>query len=53
MAESRLEREQKRLATGMNVPYVEEYLYVKSLWNRNIPYETRPSTFESKKSKTK
>ena len=31
MAESRLEREQKWLATEMNVPYVEENLYVKSL----------------------
>ena len=30
MAESRLERE-KRLATEMNIPYVEEDLYVKSL----------------------
>ena len=40
MADSRLEREQKRLE--MKVPYVEENLYYKSL-----------STFESKHIKTK
>ena len=48
MAESRLEREQK-----MNVPYVEENLYVKSLWNRDIPYETQVTTFDIKNIKTK
>ena len=31
----------------MNVPYVEENLYVKSLWNRDMPYETRLITFDS------
>ena len=31
MAGSRLEREQKRLDTEMNVPYVVENLYVRSL----------------------
>ena len=41
MAESRLEREQRRLATKMNVPYVEEKLYAKNLRNRDMPYETR------------
>ena len=35
MAESRLAREQKRLATEMNVPLVDENIYVKSLWNRH------------------
>ena len=40
MAESRLEREQKRLATPKNVLRVEENLYVKSLRNRDIPYKT-------------
>ena len=31
MEESRLDREQKRLATKINVPPVDENLYVKSL----------------------
>ena len=54
MAEgSRLDREHKRLATEMNVPPVDENLYVKSLWNRDIPYETWLSTFDNQNSKTK
>ena len=68
MAESRLEREQRRLE--MNIPYIEENIYVKSLMNRDIPHETSlmtfdgqnittklpkipPSTFDSKNIKTK
>ena len=31
MAESTLDREQKRLATEMNEPFVDDNLYVKSL----------------------
>ena len=31
MADSKLDRKQKRLATKMNVPSVDENLYVKSL----------------------
>ena len=41
MAESRLEREQKRLATEMNIPPVDENIYVKLLQNRDIPHETQ------------
>ena len=40
MAESRLDREQKRLNTEMNLPSVDENLYVKSPQNQDIPYET-------------
>ena len=40
MAESRLDIEQIRLATEMNVQSIGENLYVKSLSNRDIPYET-------------
>ena len=47
MAEGRLERDQKRLTAEMNEPYVEENLYVKSLQNRDIPYETWLTTFDS------
>ena len=49
MAENRLEREQKRLATEMNVAYV----YVKSLRNGDIPYEARLTTFVSQNITTK
>ena len=37
----------------MNVPSVDENWYVKSLWNRDIPYETLLTTFDSQNSKTK
>ena len=47
MAKCRLEKEQKRLATEMNVPYVESNVYVKSLQSRDISYETRLITFDS------
>ena len=47
MTGSKLEREQKWLATEMNVPYVEENLYLKSLQNKDISYETRLTSFES------
>ena len=47
MAESRLQKELKRLPTEMNVLYVKENLYVKSLRNRDIPHETRLMTFDS------
>ena len=40
MAQSRLDREQKRLATEMIAPPVDENLYGKSLQNRDIPYKT-------------
>ena len=54
MAEgSRLDRQQKRLATEINVTPVDENLYVKSQWNRDIPYEIWLSTFDSQNSKTK
>ena len=46
------QRQQKRLATEMNLPYVEN-LYVKSLRNRDIPYKTRLTTFDSQNIKTK
>ena len=46
MAESRWDREQKKLTTEMNVPSIDENLYVKSLWNRDIPYETWLTTFD-------
>ena len=51
MAERRLEREQRSLE--MNVPNVEENLYVKSLRNRALPYETRLMTFDSQNITTK
>ena len=37
----------------MNVPPVDENLYVKSLWNRDIPYKTWLGPFDSQNSKTK
>ena len=53
MTESGLEREQRRLATEINVLYLEENLYLKLLRNRDIPYETRFMTFNSQNITTK
>ena len=50
---SRLDKEPKRLATEMNIPPLDENLYVKSLQNRDIPYETQLSIFDNQNSKTK
>ena len=36
---NRPDREQNRLATKMNVPPVDDNLYVKLLQNRDIPYQ--------------
>ena len=53
MAEvSRLDREHKRLATKMHIPPVDENLYIRSLGNGDIPYETQLSTFDNQNSKT-
>ena len=49
---SRLERKYRKLVTDMNVPKVDDNLYMKSLRNRYIPYNTRLSTFDRQKSKT-
>ena len=54
MTEScRIAREYRRLTTIMNVPLVDENLYVRSLRNRDILYDTRLSTFDNHNSKTK
>ena len=37
----------------MKVPPVDKNLYVMSLRNRDIPYETRFTTFDNQNSKTK
>ena len=37
----------------MNVPPADKNLYVRSLRKRNIPYDTRLSTFDNQNSKTK
>ena len=48
MAEgSRLDREYRRLVNDMNVQLVDENLYVRSLRNREIPYNTRLNTFDN------
>ena len=42
MAEnSSIPRENRRLTTNMNVPQVDENLYIRTLKNRNIPYDIR------------
>ena len=51
MAEGRVDRKQNRLATEMNVTSVDENLYWKSLQNRDIPYKTWITNFDSKSSK--
>ena len=53
MDNSRIATEYRRLTTNMNVPLVDENLYVRSLRNRDIPYDTRPSTYDSQNRKTK
>ena len=41
MAENaKVVREERRLETDMNVPLVDENLYVHTLKSRNIPYDT-------------
>ena len=51
MAEgSRLDREYKRLVIEMNVPCVDENLYVMSLQNRDIPFKTQLSTSDNQHS---
>ena len=47
MAETKIEREQKILATEMNLQYVKENLYAKLLRSRDIPYKTRLTTCDS------
>ena len=37
----------------MKVPLVHENLQIRSLRNRNIPYDTRPGPFDNQNSKTK
>ena len=53
VAESRLDGEQERIATEMNVPSVDENLYIKSLQNRDMPYKSQLTIFDSQNSKTK
>ena len=50
---SRIAREYRRLTTNMNVSQVDEKLHVRSLRNRNIPYDMRPRPFDNQNSKTK
>ena len=50
---SRIAREYRRFTTNMNVPPVDANLYVKSLRNRDIPYDTRCRLFDNQNSKTK
>ena len=53
MAEnSRMVREYRRLTTNMNVPLVDENLYVRLLRNRNIPYNIRHRQFDNQNGKT-
>ena len=54
MAENcQMVREYKRLTTNMNVPLVDENLYIRSLRNGNIPNYTRHRLFNNQNSKTK
>ena len=50
---SRVVREYRRLAINMNMPPVDENLYVRVMRNRDIPYDTRCSTFDNQNNKTK
>ena len=53
MAEnSRITKENRRLTTNMNVPLIDEILYVKALRNKNIPYDIRNRQFDNQNSKT-
>ena len=45
-------RKYRRLTISMNVPLVDENLYVSSLRNRNTPYDIRHRQFDNKNSKT-
>ena len=47
-----MSREYRRLATNMNVPPVDENLYVRSLRNRNIPHDIRHTQSDNQISKT-
>ena len=48
-----IENEYRKLTTNMNVPLVNENLHVMSLGNRDIPYDTRLSTFANQNKNTK
>ena len=50
---SRIAGEYKRLNTNMNVPPVDENLYVRSFRNRDTPCDTRLITFNNQNSKRK
>ena len=50
---SKIGREYRRVATNMNVPSVDEYLYMRVLRNRDVHYDTRLSTFDNENSKPK
>ena len=53
MAEnSKVAREHLKLATYMDVPLVDENLHVRTLRNRNIPYDIRHKQFDNQNSKT-
>ena len=53
MAEnSRMTGKYRMLTTNRNVPVVDKNLYVKSLRNRNIPYDIRQRQFGNLNSKT-
>ena len=42
---TRVVREQKRLETSMNIPPVDDNLYIHTLRGRNIPYDTWQKQF--------
>ena len=45
--------EYRRLTTNMDVPLVDKNLYVRSLRNRDIPYDIKLSTFDNQNRKNK
>ena len=45
---SKLDREYRRLTTYMNVPLVDENVYIRSLGNRDIPYDTKLCTLTTR-----
>ena len=47
----RIAREHRRLETNMNVPPVDENLYVQTLRNRNIPYNVRNRQYDNQHSR--
>ena len=50
---SKIARENRKLRTNINMPPVDENLYIRSLKNRDIPNDTRLRSFDSQNSKTK